>query len=471
MSEQSFEDAIRSMLRAAAPPEVPASLEQRAFAIPYEIRTTGRGRRAGRTLRGLAGALAAVIVVVALVSAAVLLRPLVVPGGATSTVNPIGVASVFGTLSASDFELVIGDRSFTGGPSGWSHPSASLGLEVSITGSSTFGSFELHWIEHAAPMTLVAYVEANAHDWWVSEIVASEGRPDGTGWLYFEGPFFERPLGSAYDGEAVLASSRSTDGLTATLRFGHLRLTAFQSGSVPRDPTKGTMAPGPSGGGTVDASADPDFIAVAGPTEGIPGYAPRALVLSTGPTNGYVGAPPDVPVYAADLRTLVGYMVSGRGFVPLTQVAATPAGTSTPPVGRAPATLLPGELVLATAAPGSTGVAGTLLTGVLGGEVRGDHACLWLTPSDAPTTRVALVWPSGYHAYDDPPLQINAPDYRVIALAGSTVSLSGGSPAAGTIPTPNLDPCGVGSIFVVSGVVSNGGAVTPATVAMPSAAP
>ena len=222
----------------------------------------------------------------------------------------------------------------------------------------------------------------------------------------------------------------------------------------------------------MDASADPDFIAVAGPTEGIPGYAPRALVLGTGPTNGYVGEPPDVPVYAPDLRTLVGYMVSPGGFVPLADFAARPAASSTgQPASAAPATLMPGELVLATAAPGSTGDAGTLLTGVLGGEVRGNHACLWLTPSDAPTTRVALVWPSGYHAYDDPPLQINAPDYRVIALAGSTVSLSGGSPAAGTIPTPNLDPCGVGSIFVVSGVVSNGGAVTPATVAMPSAAP
>ena len=470
MSEQSFEDAIRSMLRAAAPPEVPASLERHALAIPYEIRTTGRGRGAGRTLRGLAGAVAAVMVVVALVSAVVLLRPLVVPGGATSNVNPIGVASAFGTFSASDFELVIGDRSFTGGPSGWSHPSASLGLEVSITGSSIFGSFELHWIEHAAPMTLVAYVEANAHHWWVSEIVVSEGRPDGTGWLYFEGPFFERPLGTAFDGEAVLASSRSTDGATATLRFGDLRLTAFQSGAASRDPTMGTMPPLPSTGPGAEQWTMPDFIAVAGPSGGV-GYAPRALVLGTGPTNGYVGGPPDVPVYAADLRTLVGYWMSGRGFVPLADVAARPLVSGNPQSSPGAATLLPGELVLATAAQGSTGDAGTLLTGVLGGEVRGDHACLWLTPSDAPTTRVALVWPAGYHAYDDPPLQINAPDYRVIALAGSTVSLSGGSPAAGTIPTPDLDPCGVGSIFVVSGVVSNGGAVTPATVAMPSAAP
>jgi hypothetical protein len=471
MSEQSFEDAIRSMLRAAAPPEVPASLEQRAGAIPHEMRTTGRGRGTGRTLRGLSGALAALFVVVALVCAAVFLRPLVVPGGATTSVDPIGVASAFGSLSASDLELVVGDRSFRGGPSGWSRPSASLGLDVSITGSSTFGSFELHWIEHAAPMTLVAYVAANAHDWWVSEIVASEGRPDGAGWLYFEGPFFTRPLGTAYDGEAVLASSRSTDGLTATLRFGDLRLTAFQSGAAPRDPTRGTIPPLPSVSPGGEQASVPDFLAVAGPSNGV-GYAPRSLVLGSGPTNGYVGGPPDVPVYAADLRTLVGYMVSGRGFVPLADSAALPA-VSGAPRSSPGGTLSPGELVLATAAPGGSGGAGTLLTGVLGGEVRGNRACLWLTPADAPTSRVALVWPSGYHAYDDPPLplQINAPDYRVIALAGMTLSVSGGPPAQGTPRALDLDPCGIGAVFVVAGVVSTGGAVAPATVAMPSAAP
>jgi hypothetical protein len=126
--------------------------------------------------------------------------------------------------------------------------------------------------------------------------------------------------------------------------------------------------------------------------------------------------------------------------------------------------------VLATTAPGSA-AGGTLLTGVLGGEVRGDHACLWLTPSDAPTTRLALVWPSGYHAYDDPPLQLNAPDYRVIALAGATLSLSGGSPAPGATPTLDEDPCGLGSIFVVSGVVSVAGVMPSGAVAMPSATP
>ena len=468
MSEQSFEDAIRSMLRSAAPADVPASLEQRALAIPSEMRTTGGWQRAGLTLRGPVGALAAVVVVVALVVMVVLPRPVAAPSSGATNVNPIGVASIFGSFSASDFELVIGDRSFTAGPSGWSRPSSSA--DFSFTGSADFGSFELHWIEHAAPMTLVAYFAADAHDWWVSEIVASEGRPDGKGWLYFEGPFFERPLGSPYQGEAALTSSRATDGLTATLRFGQLNLRAFEAGSTPRDPTKGTMPPVLSGGTSGEQGTMPDFIAVADPSGAVAGYAPNTL-LGGGPTNGYVGEPPDVPVYAADLRTLVGYWVSPGGFVPLEEAAATPVRTSTPPASSVPGTLGPGELVLATSGSTNAGGRGTLLTGVLGGEVRGDHACLWLVPSDAPTTRVALVWPSGYHAYNDPPLQINAPDYRVIALAGATLSLNGVWISPGTGPTSDRDPCGIGSIFVVSGVASNGGAVTPITVAMPSARP
>ncbi len=186
MSEQSFEDAIRSMLRSAAPAEVPASLERRALGDPLRDSDDRGWRRAGHSLRGPVGALAAAVVVVALVATSCCRGRSAVPTRGTTNVNPIGVASIFGSLSATDFELIIGDRSFTDGPSGWSRPSSSF--DVSFTGSSTFGSFELHWIEHAAPMALVAYFMANAHDWWVSEIVASEGRPDGKGWLYFEGP-------------------------------------------------------------------------------------------------------------------------------------------------------------------------------------------------------------------------------------------------------------------------------------------
>ncbi len=382
----------------------------------------------------------------------------------------MAVSSSFGTFRATDFALTIGAETFVG-----AQPIRTLvgirvpGTPASTPGSATstgapsgdadsplrdFGAFELHWVEHGSPMTLVAYPEADAGSWWVSEIVASEGRPDGGGWLYFEGPFFERPLGSDFDGPVMLPSTRSTDGVAATLRIGQLHLSAFRSGVPPSDPTKGTLAPA-TPGTAVNVAAAPDFIAVASAGGGIAGYAPSALVFGGGPTNGYVGEAPDVPVYAADLRTLVGYVVAGGGFVPLAQMPV--ARASATPTGSASASLNPGELRLNTAPTGSSSGARTSLTGTLGGEVRGEQACFWITPSAARSTRVALVWPAGYHAYVVNPaggqkIQLNGPDYRVIATTGATVTVSGSGRQAAS-PGAAGDPCAIGSVFVVSGVI------------------
>jgi hypothetical protein len=76
--------------------------------------------------------------------------------------------------------------------------------------------------------------------------------------------------------------------------------------SLPRTGTKGTMPP-PGQDGTVDPSAMPDFIAVAGDV-GQVGWVEKAAVTD--------GSDQSWPVYADDLRTVVGHMVPGRGFVP-----------------------------------------------------------------------------------------------------------------------------------------------------------
>ena len=64
--------------------------------------------------------------------------------------------------------------------------------------------------------------------------------------------------------------------------------------------------PGPNG--EIDPSTMPDFIAVAGRDAGIAGYARSEDIL--GETDGAF------PVYGDDLRTIVGQMVPGKGFVP-----------------------------------------------------------------------------------------------------------------------------------------------------------
>jgi hypothetical protein len=91
--------------------------------------------------------------------------------------------------------------------------------------------------------------------------------------------------------------------------------------------SKGTMPP-PGPDGEVNASSAPDFLAVAGRDAGIAGYARKGDVLEPG------DAP--FPVFGDDLRTVVGQMVPGKGFIPAgvdpntvpnIPVVAAPAGT------------------------------------------------------------------------------------------------------------------------------------------------
>jgi hypothetical protein len=180
---------------------------------------------------------------------------------------------------------------------------------------------------------LVIHFAANARTWWVSEIVASDGRAEAAGWVYFEGPLFESPLGSTFDGAVELSSVRSTDGTTGSLRFGELSLHAFAS-STPRDPTRGTTPPS---GGT-PAGSSPDFIAAAGGAGQVIGYVPREELEQQVPFNSFRGQAPDQPVYGDDLKTLVGYMVAGKGFVAL---GVDPNSVPTIPVQQGPAVSAP----------------------------------------------------------------------------------------------------------------------------------
>ncbi len=67
--------------------------------------------------------------------------------------------------------------------------------------------------------------------------------------------------------------------------------------------------PPPGSNGEIDPSAVPDFVAVAG-TEGVAGYVAKDAVLGGAAEQSW-------PVYSDDLRTIVGHLVPGRGFVPM----------------------------------------------------------------------------------------------------------------------------------------------------------
>ncbi len=89
-------------------------------------------------------------------------------------------------------------------------------------------------------------------------------------------------------------------------------------------------------GAGLDARLVPDFVSASDQSGNIVGYVPKAyltgqagLVLSQGRP-----ASPNIPVYAADLKTLVGYMVPGKGFVPL---GVDPGSIPAIPVQEGPA--------------------------------------------------------------------------------------------------------------------------------------
>lgn len=100
-------------------------------------------------------------------------------------------------------------------------------------------------------------------------------------------------------------------------------LGAITSGCSPLA-SKGTLPP-PGPNGHVDESSAPDFLAVAGRDEGIAGYARTQDVLGAG------DAP--FPVYGEDLRTVVGHMIPGKGFVP---IGTDPGAVPTFEVSEAP---------------------------------------------------------------------------------------------------------------------------------------
>lgn len=82
-------------------------------------------------------------------------------------------------------------------------------------------------------------------------------------------------------------------------------------------PTKGPVPFGAAiPGRPIDAEAVPDFVSVLGRDGAIVGYSPKERVLRPAVAPGFRGESLPVPVYAEDLRTLVGHLVPGRGFVP-----------------------------------------------------------------------------------------------------------------------------------------------------------
>jgi hypothetical protein len=295
VSRNDFEDAVRKALQEASPSDVPRSLEDSVLRIPATRARVGRAFGWGR---GWAPVLLIAVVVATGSIAFAAIRA--IPGAGTPQ-HPLQITSPFGLLSAADIDITVGGASVSSGMP------ASAGPNASFTGTATFGQVMINWEAGGRPYVLLMHFAANRTSWWLSDAEVTDGRPSNAGWIYFEGPSLETPLGGTFDGSLTLPSVRSTFGEAGTISLGQLRLKAFQ-GFAPHDPAIGTMPLGGSGSGV------PAYVPVDTNGAGA-GYVSSTWLTQT-PITSFEGQPPDQPVFAADLRTVIGYMVAGRGFVP-----------------------------------------------------------------------------------------------------------------------------------------------------------
>jgi hypothetical protein len=108
------------------------------------------------------------------------------------------------------------------------------------------------------------------------------------------------------------------------------------SAAGPGHPTKGPIPQAAYLANGIDAALVPDFVSVWGRDgTSVAGYIPKAYLLGqTIPTVTSSRPEGDIaPVYADDLRTLVGHMYPDRGFVPL---GVDPNSIPTIPVQQGP---------------------------------------------------------------------------------------------------------------------------------------
>ena len=107
-------------------------------------------------------------------------------------------------------------------------------------GGSDYWTLEVIWFEHEVEQRLNMYFGSDGTDWWVDEIRTYDGYDPGE-WVYAYGPFFQTPLGEAFEGDVevdLLGIGRPDDRenlVPAVLSFTGMRL-AVSPGTEPMRP-------------------------------------------------------------------------------------------------------------------------------------------------------------------------------------------------------------------------------------------
>ena len=132
-------------------------------------------------------------------------------------------------LQADAFSLAVNDFVFT-----------LAGTEPTVqadSGSPGAPVLELAWVEHGVKQRMIWSFFHDESDWWVGEIRAYDGFADGQ-WVRADGPFFESPLGAAYEGDVrveLVGDGRPEDPgkrVPAELALDGLRLSVALPGAA-----------------------------------------------------------------------------------------------------------------------------------------------------------------------------------------------------------------------------------------------
>jgi hypothetical protein len=108
-------------------------------------------------------------------------------------------------------------------------------------GDAAYQTLELEWLENGVEQRWYIYFESDGKDWWASEMRTYDGQSPASDWVYFEGPHFRTPLGSAWSGDLDLTAS--DHGVKARLRMRIAHLQAFLSRDPATNVTPPTTAP------------------------------------------------------------------------------------------------------------------------------------------------------------------------------------------------------------------------------------
>jgi hypothetical protein len=133
-------------------------------------------------------------------------------------------------LTADSITIHVGDRTFpVPAVSGMSAAQVH-----SDPGSAVYRTLEVEWTDQGAPLRLYLYFAADDDSWWVSEIRTYDGSPNGA-WIFYQGPFFEAPLGLGWTGDFDGVADSSERGVPGRLEIRGMRLDGFLPATIPAD--------------------------------------------------------------------------------------------------------------------------------------------------------------------------------------------------------------------------------------------